>query len=55
MVPRSHTNLLGTRVCFGGPNVDIWTISNRAGDDVSSGSAELVTVGGMHVEKDEEN
>ena len=36
-------------------NVAVWTISNRAGDGISPGSAELVVVGGMHVEDDVES
>ena len=51
MVPRSHTNLLGTRVWLRGPNVAIWTKSNWAGDADSPGSTELVVVGGVHVEE----
>ena len=40
---------------MGGPKVVVWTNSNRTGDGVSLGSAELVVVGGMHVEKDGES
>ena len=40
---------------MGGPNVAVWVISNRTGDGISPGSAELVVVGGMHVERDEES
>ena len=40
---------------MGGPNVAVWTKFNRTGDAISPGSAELVVVGGMHVERDEES
>ena len=40
---------------MGGPKVAVWTISNRTGDGVSPGCAELVVVGGMHVERDGES
>ena len=46
---------MGSRVRLGGPKVAVWTNSSRAGDGVSPGSAELVVVGGMHVEKDGES
>ena len=52
---RRHTHLLGSRVQLGGPKVAVWTNSNRAGDGISPGSAKLVVVGGMHVERDEES
>ena len=40
---------------MGGPKVAVWTISNRTGDGVSPGSVELVIVGRMHVERDDES
>ena len=40
---------------MGGPNVAVWTVSNRTENGISPGSAELVVVGGMHVERDEES
>ena len=46
---------MGSRVCLGGPKVAVWMNSSRAGDGVSPGSAELVVIGGMHVEKDGES
>ena len=49
---RRHTHLLGSRVRLGGPKVVVWMNSSRTGDGVAPGSAELVVVSGMHVEKD---
>ena len=40
---------------MGSPKVAVWTNSSRTGDGVAPGSAELVVVGGMHVEKDGES
>ena len=36
---------------MGGPNIVVWTIPNRTGDDIPPGSTELVVVGGVHVER----
>ena len=40
---------------MGGPKVAVWTNSSRTGDGIPPGSAKLVVVGGMHVERDEES
>ena len=40
---------------MGGPKVAVWMDSSRTGDGVSPGSAELVVIGGVHVEKEDES
>ena len=52
---KEDTHLLRSRVRLGGPKVAVWTNFSRTGDSISPGSAELVVVGGMHVERDEES
>ena len=40
---------------MGGPKVAIWTDSSRTRDSVAPGSVELVVVGGVHVEREDES
>ena len=40
---------------MGSPKVAVWTNSSRTGDSVAPGSAELVVIGRMHDERDEES
>ena len=49
------THLLGSRVHLGRPKVAVWTNSNRTGDGVAPGSAELFVIGGVHVEREDES
>ena len=52
---KEDTHLLGSRVCLGSPKVAIWMNPSRTGDGIAPRSAELVVVGGMHVQRSEEN
>ena len=42
-------------VQLGSPQIAVWMNSNRTGDGVAPGSAELIVVGGMHIERDVES